>query len=395
MQLPFTGGIIVANHHVRALLASTLAAIIASPFARAELSQLSSAQALAPTQKAVSSDTPVRQQSRYSLTLIGSTYPNDPTRQFGVSDISDRGDVTGTRMGADGRTIAFIWRDNVFRDLNDVLSAQDATVAAINDSLDVAGNLDDAQSQRYTYVLSGTGTLTTLVPPQGQRISGVRDLNNSRQALLDMFDDVTGFQNAVWQDGLFSQLERLPDSARTAAVRINDLGVVLGTADDATGTGSRAVLWQNDTIMPLPQPEGSTFVTGIDISNGGVVVMDAIFPAAPAHRSVVVWQEGQLSVLRPVRGLSSARPVDVSNRDVIVGISSQDVLGAGPTATLWRGRAGIPVDLNARVLSDDPLKEFVHLQIGLLISDGGYIVARGEDSRDTDGRRSFYLLTPR
>ena len=62
------------------------------------------------------------------------------------------------------------------------------------------------------------------------------------------------------------------------------------------------------------------------------------------------------------------------------------------TATIWR--AGIPNDLNTRVLSTDPLKPFVHLQWGLLVSDWGYIVARGVDSRYSDGRVGLYLLTP-
>jgi hypothetical protein len=37
---------------------------------------------------------------------------------------------------------------------------------------------------------------------------------------------------------------------------------------------------------------------------------------------------------------------------------------------------------------------FVHLQWGPHISDWGYIVARGVDSRFTDGRVGVYLLTP-
>jgi hypothetical protein len=144
--------------------------------------------------------------------------------------------------------------------------------------------------------------------------------------------------------------------------------------------------------MPLPKPQGASLVHGIDISDDGTVLMDATFPAAPVHTSVVTWKEGQLTVLKSLPGLTWADGADISNHNVIVGRSFNGGAPSAMTATLWR--AGRPTDLNTRILSDDPLEPFVHLQWGLHISDWGYIVARGVDSRFTDGRVGIYLLTP-
>lgn len=331
-----------------------------------------------------------QQQSGFSLTLVGNNYPNDLSRQFGVSDISDRGDVAGARGLPNGDSIAFIWRNGVFRELNAQLSATSAGGPAINDTRDVAGLWWDAQSnQSHSYLLRSTGQLTEIAA-QGQTILGPRDMNNRRQVLL-LLNGATGFARAVWQQGRpLALLEPLPGSMSTDFRRLNDLGVVVGTATFATR--SNAVLWQDGTIMPLPRPKGSSYVDGIDITNDGTVLMNAIFPAAPARSTVVLWKEGTLTALKPYHGLTWADASDIGNNNVIVGRSYNGPSAADMTATIWR--AGIPSDLNLRVLSNDPLKPFVHLQWGLLISDWGYIVARGVDSRYTDGRVGLYLLTP-
>jgi hypothetical protein len=332
-----------------------------------------------------------QQQSGYSLKLVGNTYPNDLSRQFGVSDVSDRGDLTGSRGLPNGDSVAFVWRNGVFRDLNARVSAPSASANAINDSLDIALIAEDAPLQRRAYILRGTGQLIAIAPPQGRRMAGIGDMNNRRQVLVTTSDQATGLQTtALWQGGGYSRLEPLPGSSSTAVRRLNDVGVVVGSASSLSD--SKAVLWQNGTIMPLPKPQGASSVSGIDISNDGTVLMHATFPAAPVHTSVVLWKEGQLTVLKSLPGLTWAEGSDISNRNVIVGRSFNGAAPSTMTATLWR--AGRPTDLNARVLSDDPLKPFVHLQWGRHISDWGYIVASGVDSRFTDGRVGIYLLTP-
>jgi len=332
------------------------------------------------------------QQSGYSLTLVGTTYPDDPSRQFSVSDISDRGDLTGSRGLPNGDQVAFVWRNGVFRDLNSRISAQSASASAINDGLDIALVAENAPPlQNRAYILRGTGQLITIVPPQGRVLRTVGDINDRRQALVTTADGAGRLATALWYGGQYSHLDPLPGSTSTSVRRLNDFGVVVGTATSlATDT---AVLWQKGTVMPLPKPQGATRVSGIDISDDGTVVMDATFPAAPAHTSVVLWKEGQLTVLKSLPGKPWANSMDISNRNVVVGRSFADPAStSGMTATLWR--AGVPTDLNTRVLGADPLKSFVHLQWALHISDWGYIVARGVDARFTDGRVGIYLLTP-
>jgi hypothetical protein len=61
-------------------------------------------------------------------------------------------------------------------------------------------------------------------------------------------------------------------------------------------------------------------------------------------------------------------------------------------ATLWRGTT--PVDLNAVIAADDPLRPFVELQSALSINDRGQILVAGHDSRSNPDDESFYLLMP-
>ena len=254
----------------------------------------------------------------------------------------------------------------------------------------MVGLREDAQFQQHAYLRRGTGQVSEIAPPQGRRISTVRDINNGRQVLVTTISDTTGFRDFLWRQGQFSRLNPLPGSQSTTASRINDLGIAVGTA--IFSDRSAALLWENGMLMPLARPQGSTFVFGIDVSNDGTVLMNATFPTALAHTGVVLWKEGQLRALRPLSGQTWADASDISNRNVVVGRSFSDSSATGMVATLWRGSN--VVNLNTRVLNDDPLKPFVRLQWGLLVSDWGFIVARGVDSRNTDGRISFYLLTP-
>ncbi len=324
-------------------------------------------------------------QDSYTLTLIGTAIPNDPVGWFAVEDLNVRGEIVGARPTPDGTTLAFMWRDGVFQELNPLVPADAAFASAINDTSVILGSYSDQQLGQHNFLLRRE-RVTTIEDPDN-RTAGALEMNNRSQALFRATNDEAGF---LWQRGRFSPLEPLPGSQSTSASHLNDWGLVLGTAHFADH--SVPVIWWGRTVMELDRPVGSQFVSGTSLNDLGSVLVDASFPAPIPHTRAVLWVLGRYFELAPLAGETSSSATDVNNRNVVVGRSS-DLLATHMTATLWdRARA---IDLNTRVRSDDPLAPFVHLQWGLLINDRGLIVARGVDSRDTDRRFGFYLLKPR
>lgn len=322
---------------------------------------------------------------RYELTLMQPPGEQQPGL-VSIADINNRNEIVGSHASPDGTSArGFVWRNGVFRDLTPLLGERNAAPRSINEKSAILGAIDFVNA----FVIR-RGRVTEIAPPTGESIFRVRNLNNRGQALFQTHND-SGFNNDVWQDGQFTRLELFPDSSLTRAERINDRGTVVGTAFLPEFGTSVAVLWQNGTIMPIASPEGARDVDGIDVNNRGVVLLDALFLDEPAHRSAFLWREGELTELPALPGTSDVQLFDLSNRGLVVGLTPTES-GAVSVATLWEhGRVS---DLNTRVASDDPLQPFVHLESAEMINDNGWIVARGVDSRDPQGRVLFYLLTP-
>ena len=325
--------------------------------------------------------------SRYSLTLLQPPGEQQPGL-VNIADINNSNEIVGSHAAPNhSGARSFIWRNGIFRELTPLLGERNASPRSINEKSAILGTIDFV----HAFVIQ-RGRVTEIAPPAGESFFDVRNLNNRGQALFRTHIDPFGFNNYVWQDGQFIRLEPLPDSSLTQAARINDRGTVVGTAFLPEFGTSVAVLWQNGTIMPLASPEGARDVNGIDVNNRGVVLLDALFLSAPSHRSAFLWREGELTELPALPGTNDVQLFDLSNRGQVVGLTPTD-FGADSVATLWEH--GRVFDLNTRIASDDPLQPFVHLTSAEMINDNGWIVGGGIDSRDPNGRLSFYLLTPR
>jgi uncharacterized membrane protein len=320
----------------------------------------------------------------YHLTLM--QLPGNPPVPANVADINNRNEIVGSHLSPDGTSArAFVWRNGVFRELTPLLGERNASARSINEKSAILGTIDFVNA----FVIRG-GRVTEIAPPTGESIFRVLNLNNLVQALFQTSSDI-GLNNYVWQDGDFTRLEPLPDSSLTRAERINDRGTVVGTAFLPEFGTSVAVLWQSGTIMSIASPQGARNVDGIDVNNRGVVLLDALFLDEPVHRSAFLWHEGELTELPSLPGTNDVELFDLSNGGLAVGRTPTE-FSTGSIATLWsQGRV---IDLNTRIASDDPLQPFVHLESAEMINDNGWIVARGVDSRDPQGRVLFYLLTP-
>jgi len=332
--------------------------------------------------------TQAQQQAGYSLTLIGTTASVPWEPGMIVTDINDSAEVVGQRSDSAGFTEPFIWRDGVFSKLLPLSPGEDGFAVAVDDGSNVVGQFRDRDNIAHGYLRLGSGSIVEILPPHDERSVLPRDVNNQQQVLLST-TAAMGTREYLWQQGQFTLLDRHPTANSTVAERVNDQGVAIGTA--SFNLGRSAVLWENGMLMELPRPAGSKFASGVDVSNDGVALISAAVQLPSFYEGVFLWQAGQLTELPRLPGMTSAEALDISNGNVVVGSSFNHSRLEG-AAVLWQGGA---IDLNTRILSDDPLKPFVHLRRGLMINDNGFIVADGIDSRDTGDRRGFYLLTPR
>jgi uncharacterized membrane protein len=332
--------------------------------------------------------TPAQSAITYRLELLGTFLPNQQGPAFSVSDLNDQGEVVGARPDASGASsTAYIWRDGTFRDLP--LPSLSSSAQAINDHSDVVGGYEDEQFQVHSFLLR-RGTIVSIEAVEPNRHAFVRDLNNRRQVLVAVREDPIGTtREFIWQRGAFiRELEPLPGSERTSAVKMNNRGAVVGTASSIATT--TAVIWEQGTIMPLTPPTDARFTAGADINNHGTVLGNANFDD---HTQAFIWKDGEATLLPLLNGTTWSDANAINNRGVVTGRSFNDFTAGGRVATIWR--RGQPSDLNTQVATDDPARPFVRLEWGLLINDRGQIVVQGRDSRATDPEEiGYYLLTP-
>jgi uncharacterized membrane protein len=328
----------------------------------------------------------------YTLTHIATPPPDSQdTGIFWTYDLNDEGAVAGTRVGADGTQQAFVWRAGTFQNLNPLLPSQHGAGAqAINNQFDVAGAYQDQQFQGRPFLLSRTGQLIPLNGMPSGSITTI-DANDRREILLSA-PGPNGLQSFIWRNGQVTPLPLLPGNTNSFALAINNNGVALGYATVSLPFQPTPVLWQGGTVMPIGRPEGSAAALPAALNDHNVVVGTAAFDDTfPRRTATYIWDEGETTILMSSDpALTHTAPRDINNRGVVVGESYNTTGGHAPT--IWDGTRG--QDANTLISRQDPLQPFVRLDLPVLINNRGQIVAHGVDSRQPNGWRSFYLLTP-
>lgn len=330
--------------------------------------------------------------SSYRVTLIWKRIldPAHETHEFEVTDINDKGQVSGWRVAGAGETGAFIWRAGEFRVVPPPTGGFYARALGLNDWSELAGTYGTFPPDRGHSFFWRGGRMTEIAAVPGETDVEAVHLNNRRQVVVLSRHPELGAQYYIWQRGRATPLDRVPDRGFRAN-RINDRGTVVGESF-AAGAASTPLLWQDGAAMLLDLPEGATSASGRDINDHNTVLVNAVVSQRSA---VYLWDEGLYTALHLLPGRVAAHSFGLNNADVVVGTSSTESTSV-ETATVWYGVEA--ADLNTLVRANDPLKPHVRLQSALMINDRGEIVARGIDLRDFEEfgapADNHYLLTP-
>ena len=323
------------------------------------------------------------------------------TKFTSVNGVNDLGAATVSVFSNDTGQ-AFVWQNGQLTPLpipDSVCGAGASSGAGgINDRGQVVGQISGANGCVQSVLWQGGKMVRVVGPtPPGYTTVAAGGLNDFDHVIGTVFGNQNGIDidtEFVWQNGTFTLLPVLPGGATGGpgggeAAWINDLGVVVGTSGSTDG--QRAVMWRNGTVTNLGVCPGFDNSGAGSINNLGEVVGGCQTSAfAP-----FIWRHGQLTLLpMPATGPQSALASGINDFGQIVGAQEPgggDPLDAG-AALLWQG--GVIYDLNTLIAPNDPLKPYIKLLQAAQITNTGFILANGEDSRVPNNFAIQFILTP-
>ena len=146
------------------------------------------------------------------------------------------------------------------------------------------------------YTIQDLGTL-----PEGSTSAGMKA--NSTGQVVGIADDTNGLDHAfLWEDGKLRDLGSLGGKQSRAAA-INDASQVVGTslADNGQGFSWHPFIWKNGKMSDmLPNSEGNTFLTPLDINSQGQVTGFADIQLKGTR--AVIWQRNNITDLGTLGG---------------------------------------------------------------------------------------------
>lgn len=259
----------------------------------------------------------------YRLTQIWKRLldPGHENDEFEVTDINDKGQISGYRIDTPTTTGAFIWRNGQFQNVNPAPDAHFSWAFGINDWSEVAGFYVTLTSDASHGFLWRNGRAVP-VTADGQPTSVIH-LNNRRQLVVHA--EASGL-HYIWRRGQLTPLESAPGNFMPQ--RINDRGAVVGTS--FSSGNSVPVVWQDGTLMPLGLPQGATSASGRDINDHNTVLVNA------SDGVPYVWNDGQYTALPLLTGAAGTSSFSINNSGVAVG--SSGIPQSSDTATVWYGQ---------------------------------------------------------
>ena len=321
-------------------------------------------------------------QQTYSVTALDPPAGYTDSHPIGLNAA---GDIAGY-SGASG----FLWKNGVKTDLGNFHAPFPSTNAtlglALNAARQVVGwstiavfGLDHQRAFVWQNgVMSELQTLPNYLDSQANGI------NTSGQVVGDTWHPIvgSGTRALLWRGGVAQDLGTLGGLASTAKA-INDGGQIVGSSFLADHTTAHAFVWQNGAMKDLGALGKGTFSVASAINGAGEIVGVSTFagPGQLQDRHAFVYRGGVMTDLGvPGPNLVESAASGINQSGTIVGNSG---------ALAYVNQAGVWTDLNTLV----PQHSGITLTSANAINDAGQIVATG--TRDTSrlGRYAF-LLTP-
>jgi probable HAF family extracellular repeat protein len=206
------------------------------------------------------------------------------------------------------------------------LGGQSSRAAAINASGWVAGESETADGNTHAFVWNtgeGMRDLGTL----GGAGSRAFAINGKGLVVGESFNSNGITQAFGWKssEGIFP----LPVTAQTlysAALAVNDAGLVVGTLEDHRGV--HAVMWRDRELVFLPRLPGAGHVQPLDINKHGDVVGQIQTGSEDFYIThAFVFQKATTAVhledFRLVPSMEGSSAVSINDRGVVVGYTMQ------------------------------------------------------------------------
>jgi probable HAF family extracellular repeat protein len=360
-------------------------------------------------------------QIHYSVTSLGTL-----GGKLGSSahSINDRGWIAGVaNLTGDNVEHAALWRDGVVTDLgtlggsnsnvdfpvknNGGLIAGFAQTSAVDplgetfctSACNPSGGSCDGSNHSCLAFLWQNGVKEPLGTLGGNNSAalGVNNLGivvgtaeNITQDPACMPPQVLDYKAVTWLAGRIHELPAFPGDPIAAAIGVNDNDqVVGGSGNCGSGAGIspifvHAILWQNDSVTDLGSLGGSINNLAYAI-NGQAQIVGASDLAGDSTGHAFLWQDGAMADLGTLTGDFSSVAFGINKNGQVVGQSCNSDFSVC-RAFLWQ--AGAMTDLNALIPADSSLSVIS----GFDINDRGEIVGIALDPNT--GEPLAFLAVP-
>ena len=318
-------------------------------------------------------------QTYYGLTELG-TLGGTQGAFTNWGSVNDSGEVTGYSYLSGSQTpTAFIYSSGAMHNIVPGTSQG----YGINDSGEVTGF---AGTCGFTF---DAGVITNLNNLVGK--CGANAADSSVGVAINASGNVAGYATtsngyahaAYFVGGKIKDLGTLGGNS-SAGYGVNSSGEVTGTAETASGA-SHAFITASGALTDLGTLGGSSSI-GYGISATGLVTGESQISGNAATHAFL-YGNGTMKGLGGLGGATSVG-LAINSQGNVVGYA-QNASGAS-RAFLFSG--GSLVDLNTLINPGDPLQPYVTLVSATGISNTGYIVANGTDTR-FPGVGEVFLLT--
>jgi len=255
--------------------------------------------------------------------------------------INNLGQIVGMATDSSFGLHRVIWDAGTFIELPNLDPSSTAVPEGINDSREVVGTeLVTRKGIYYGVYWNAIGQVFALQPIAGgpQYLVNGHGINNLGQMVGSSQEASPNLRSHAvrWPNGVSApeDLGFMGSGQYSVAYGINDLGEVVGAADN--GSATHGFLWRNGTYTDLGSLAGSGGASIAYVINNSTVIAGS----SNGGYLSFVWQNGVMTQLPFPPGIASTSVFDINN----VG----DIVGASATyfqehAILWR--AGEAIDL--------------------------------------------------